>query len=407
MTNTSEQVIDDASTASNEHALELFSSMFNTIPSQVPVVVRDLAERGNIPLLEMLLGSGLICSKRSEAAEMACAIVPLIEVGKAGDTRSGLASRWLKALDLDTLKKLGAQIPYVVKKTSIHEMLYVLGADPLAIVKSSHPDFGSFTALGYALHELEVEKTIEMCKVLLSQGRDPVACYAEGKATSIFELMAQAEMDDRVNLELRVKLREILEDLQKADLPAAWEYQAGNGLMRYIKAPKPISFGPERALIAMLSVARFDDPKDWVRVMRLQDNGREVTDALLGENQQDYALRVVANMKRDGVDMDELWGTMGSKYGGASKRHSMPFLHAAVASDLPNLVEALLEAGCNPGPRPHVLYSFGQSEVANVMREALDVAKPGSACEKLIRVWKVKQSIAGILDSTSEPGVKP
>lgn len=384
---------------------EFFSAMMTITPEQSPDILRNLAQNENLPLLQAILASGVIKADSQYRAPLAAAIAPLLIPGEIDPVREAFASDWLKALDLDTPTKLGVVLPEVERTWELRDLIRVFGADPLAVVPYSNGDRpNDWTALGQALFAGETAKVQEMLLALIEQGRGPIAGYTEKEPISLFEVMLeQGSGSTLFASNVRSTSATVMEQISREAVPEEWERMAGRALLNSRDNRNSLDNQTENVMVQMLGIARFDDPNLWLRIMGAGDPNIGVATTLLTKQKQNLALRVIANMKRDGASPDALV----ARHRTGTSVVTMPWLHAAAAADRVEIVEALLDAGSKPSRATHMRQDAGPVPPVAVERDALDVAKPGSASEKMIHAWKAKHAIGSIIENALAGKARP
>jgi hypothetical protein len=372
---------------------QLFKAVMTITADRTPDIIEHLTASRNLPLLEAILSSGEINGDVQYVANLASAMAPLLGAGEDEPARIDFVSRWLKALDLDTPSKLGSVLPTLELMSDFRTLLHTFGADPLAPAPYKS-GFGrpGLTVLGHAVLSGHPSQAIELLSSLAKDGRPPLANLAEAAPMSAFRLIADCEMHSPSDSNIRNSSVVILKNLAKTGRPAAWEREAGNALLEYLAEKKAIDHRSEMAILEMLGVARFDEPADWLKIMCGGELPHYIPTTL--NNKAELGVRVVENMKRDGASPD----TLLAAHAGNGSLAIMPWLHAAIADDRVEIVEALLDAGCDCGARTHVVREGGSAKTRPVERDAFAVAQPGSTSAKLLLSWKAKQSIGSVLD---------
>lgn len=380
-----------------EYAVQIFEAILAVAPDHCPEVVRRLAAASNLGALRTVLDSGLIGSDFPYAARLVSALAPIAARSDLSEVETALVSSWLKLLDMDTPEKLGAALPNLFLVSEVRDLVRVFGADPLAITaEDAELGYQSYTGLGRAVVQPDFDQVFEMLPVLLEQGRLPIAQWHPDGPRSVFDIIAQAELFDAKNYGQRNASARMLAEMAELGIPKEWEYLAGQTLLRYMADKGTIDHRSDHAILEMMGVARFDDPAKWLEVMRGSDllNGIAIT--LLDVPRERLALRVISNMKRDVVNLNDIAGSAFSQ----NMVATMPLLHAAAAKDRKPIVEALLEAGCNPGPAIHTLAEPDSKSRTTLERSAADVATPGSESHKLLLAINARNSIEAVLANT-------
>jgi hypothetical protein len=357
-----------------------------------PRVLRQLAEERNVELLDLLVISPAVNARCQHKASMVWALAPLMNPSGDSPARTDLVVKWLKALDVDTPAKLGALLPDVLLSEA-RILLDTFGADPLApVVLPTDRSVEGCTALGRVTLSWETQKLAVMLAKLIEQGRDPVTFQAEGVTRSLFDTIAAREANraDKKQQGDDVKISQIMAEM---DLPIGWQRQAGASLSRYLDEKGTIDHRTDIAMLAMMGIARFDNANEWLRVLRSSNTPAGIPWRLLDQDQEPLALRIIENMRRDGVDMDEIEVAFFAD----GKMQAMPWLHAAASSDRPPIVNALLEAGCNYGIARHTLTPPNTTIGKVVERDALDVTSDNTTSYQMITAWKAKQAISDVL----------
>jgi hypothetical protein len=381
---------------------QLFKTVIEIEPGAAPRIVRRLAETRNLPLLKTLLESEVVGADYRRAPQLACALMPLLGPGDQEEQRIDLMTKGLKVLDLDTPAKLGAALVRVEQANDVRDLIQTLGADPLAIVpmdplaivrhekRSCRPQY---TALGRALLSCEHQKVIAMLPILIEQERDPVVYWKESGSTLLFDVICGDELRTSTNLSMRNACVAILAEMREMALPEKWECRAGEALLDHISRTNTINCESDSPTLSMIAIARFKNPDCWMRIMRAGPIESGIPTSLLGKEKEGRALRVIENMKRDGASPDALVArlTVGMSL------VTMPWLHAAVAKDRAEIVDALLDAGSSPDVATHMRQDTGLVKPVAVQRDAMAVAQPGSASEKLVLAWNAKRSIDSVL----------
>lgn len=372
-------------------AAHLFATMMRVAPDKCADVVKQLAQEGNIPLLREVFASNTINPTSKFGADIACALAPLVAAGEHQQERTALVDRWLHALGLDTPQKRGACLPNALLSQA-RILLNVFGADPLTIVPADPiPGIENCTALGKVFLSKEPGKGAEMLSVLAKDERYPAAYDVAGKTLSIFDAIVATDRAN--NSSMQAASTGIIFCLARMEMPEEWQREAGRSLLRYIEENGKIDHRKDIATLALMSLARFDDPKQWVKVMGADENPHSIAGSLLDLKPEDTALLVIANMKRDKVELDRLYANVHKE----SKLLTMPLLHAAVALDNSVVACALLEAGCSHGVAPCFIKASNKIEIEVVEQDALAAADPGSVSTKMVLSWKAKQSIEEVI----------
>lgn len=388
------QARDNSHTAASGKELaqvaQIFKAAIEIEPTNGPALVQHFVRERNFDLLQALLDARVIGPDFEGASDIVCALGPLVGPGEYERERADLVAGWLKLLDLDTPQKLGALL-HEVSLPEVMSFLECFGADPLAIVPPK-PGSGldNCTALGCAVFTERSLAALEMLSALIKEGRHPVAYQTTDETKSLFDAIAAGDLHHPDNQGRRKSSVTILSALAEKDPPASWQHEAGQALLRFLEEKGQIAAHKDHAMLTMMGVARFDNPADWLSLMRGGQVATSIPGKLLEEQNEQLALRIIANMDRDGVDMNAI----SSEFMKDGAR-TAPWLHAAVALDRSAIVAALLEAGCDTGPASHVCHG----EVLE--RDALVFADPSSTSARLVLSWRAKETVSDVLKNAA------
>jgi hypothetical protein len=328
------------------------------MPSQLPALVRAMAEKGDIESLALALESGAVEGAR-DRIPVVCAIAPLAKRRNEPDVAQ-LCDAWLAKLGFGAEEKLSRTLTR--SKAEHAKDLLDLGANP-QLWMGFKEDGRQVTPLLEVFAKpsgAERDNLLEDMLVHLHENDlVPMCCriVKDDKRISDEKNLFDALLSFPGSHLFKDSTfpASVLECLAKLELDEQWKLAAGDAIRRKCSVLDKQKADPHydkviANLMEILPVTRFGNPDGWgavVNAIGRDEFARLLVDRFLPSKRD---LNVLENMVADGFDLNRIIGVLEAPRADQPAHWTIHgnWLHLSIKAGRFDLFTKLLESGINP-----------------------------------------------------------
>jgi hypothetical protein len=375
---TPEQFLPDATRASA--VARVFAHLRKHPSNVVASMVKEMAIAGDVDVLSDLLDANVLQNSGFNNMAVGYGILPLLEVRGIEAVRAqaeSLVNRWLVSFQCDDVSRMSDYLQFVDDEATTRQLL-ARGANP----NSNMSRMRGPLPVAEALAKREDEIPWLMLKAI--KERNEVPLYKKG-GVSIFKALLQ-----NIDAFGMGRHLEILERMRVDGMPDVWREAIGNDILSHGTGSDLLfaeSTAHNKLHAKLISLARFQDPAQWLRVFEPNLIEETALAAMTIPTAMDgIALEAIANAAREGADLDKVVVQH-------PQLNQTTFLLSATYHRNAAMMQVLLEAGCDP-------YKTCRPTPDEQDLNAFEIADLRFSPEttQVLGAWRASQAIKGVLE---------